>query len=415
LVRSYISPFADQLLELPRGTIGNSFEKFFGFVHPDDLPLIQEMMSAGLRALAKNVSAEYRVCKPDGSTLWLYSRGSAYSQPDGNIVAFGTTSDITDRKAAEQVLRQSRERLEEYTSALEASNLALEESNRLAEAGTRAKSEFLANMSHEIRTPMTAILGYAELLLREEGAPGDSELHRESLEAIRRNGEHLLNLINDILDLSKVESGKMEIQPVRCSPFELVAEVGSLMRMRAESKQVRLATEVSGPLPETIFTDPLRIRQVLINLAGNAIKFTDRGEIRIAVRLAGEADAPRLQFDVSDTGIGMSQEQVERLFQPFTQVDSSAARRFGGTGLGLSISMRLAEALGGTIKVRSALGSGSTFTVFIDPGPLDGIPLIRHGLEPRLECPPVMPPDRTRTTACTAGSCLPKTVPTTNA
>ncbi|MCY2993575.1 MAG: ATP-binding protein [Planctomycetota bacterium] len=217
-----------------------------------------------------------------------------------------------------------------------------------------AKSAFLANMSHEIRTPMTAILGYAELLLNEHVGHAS----QEHLAVIKRNGELLLGLINDILDLSKVEAGKLQLAPIRCSPGKLVAEVVAFLRVRAAEKQLQLRAEVTGPLPATVLTDPLRLRQVLINLLGNAIKFTDHGEIRLTVRFTRDGGPPRLRFDVTDTGIGMNAEQVGQLFQPFTQVDGSATRKFGGTGLGLCISKHLAQALGGRPRSTFRTGPG---------------------------------------------------------
>jgi signal transduction histidine kinase/CheY-like chemotaxis protein/HPt (histidine-containing phosphotransfer) domain-containing protein len=269
-------------------------------------------------------------------------------------------------------LQRSEEQLQNYTAELEASNRALQASNQIAEAATRAKSEFLANMSHEIRTPIAAILGYADLLLEESAGRAT----REHVVVIQRNGEHLLGLINDILDLSKVEAGKMQIERTRCSPCELLAEVVSLMRVRADAKQLKLNTNLVGLLPETVLADPLRLRQVLVNLVGNAIKFTERGEVRITAQLADDRGAPRLRIEVTDTGIGMSQEQVGRLFRAFSQVDSSASRKAGGTGLGLAISERLTEIMGGNIEVRSALGEGSSFSITMDPGPLDGIRML---------------------------------------
>jgi len=201
------------------------------------------------------------------------------------------------------------------------------------------------------------------------------------LQAVRRNAEHLLGLIGDILDLSKIEAGKLQIEPTRCSPVQLVAEVVSLMRTQAAAKQLRLKTELADPLPETVLTDPLRLRQMLVNLVSNAIKFADQGEVRLAVRLIADNGPPRLRFDVTDTGIGMNEEQIEKLFQPFSQVDSSSTRKFGGTGLGLALSKHLAEVLGGSIEVRSTPGKGSTFSVTIDPGPLDGNRMIRGARE----------------------------------
>jgi signal transduction histidine kinase/ActR/RegA family two-component response regulator len=267
----------------------------------------------------------------------------------------------------------------EYAIALETANKALEESSFAAAAATRAKSEFLANMSHEIRTPMAAILGYTDLI--DEVCRGQCSGGHDlptAVAVIRRNGAHLLELINDILDLSKVESGKTELQRVRCSPFDLLADVAALTRGRVENKGLKVEAEAAGPLPETILTDPLRLRQVLINLAGNAVKFTEEGTVRITACLVADDGPPRLRFDVADTGIGMTDEQLQRLFRPFSQVDTSASRRFGGSGLGLAISKRLVEALGGTIAVRSVPGKGSTFSVTVDPGPLDGIRMLQQ-------------------------------------
>lgn len=285
---------------------------------------------------------------------------------------------LIEHNRAAKVLQQSRERLEQYAADLEATNRALAESNRLAEASTRAKSEFLANMSHEIRTPLTAILGYSDLLLTEDGIEKAPSHRRQAFETVKRNGEHLLAVINDILDMAKVESGKLEIRRVRCSPFILMAEVISLMQVRADAKELQLRSNLVGCLPETVSTDPLRLRQVLINLVGNAIKFTDCGEVCITGRLVQQDGSPRLCFDVTDSGIGMSEAQIKGLFQPFGQVDSSAARKFGGTGLGLCLSKGLAEAMGGTIDVQSEFGKGSTFSVTIDPGELDEIPLVEQ-------------------------------------
>jgi PAS domain S-box-containing protein len=270
-----------------------------------------------------------------------------------------------------------------------------------AEAATRAKSAFLANMSHEIRTPMTAILGFADVLrdeiiccpvCAENATCQRRRVGQEAVNTIQRNGEHLLGLINDILDLSKIEAGKFQIDPSRCSPIQLVAEVVSMMRVRAAEKHLELKTELACPLPKTVLTDPLRLRQVLVNLMGNAIKFTDQGEIRLAVRLISDDGPSRLRFDVTDTGVGMNEEQLGKLFQPFNQVDSSSTRKVGGTGLGLCISKHLAEVLGGHIEVRSAPGKGSTFSVTINPGPLDGIDVIHNAQEAFLDRPSTTTP-----------------------
>ncbi len=253
---------------------------------------------------------------------------------------------------------------------------SLIEARRLAEEASRSKSEFLANMSHEIRTPMTAILGFSETLLD----PDLSEAERiDAIRTIRRNGEHLLQIINDILDLSKIEAGKLDVERIPCSPVQIAREVIELMRVRAEGKGIDLDLVFEGPLPERVQSDPTRLRQILVNLLGNAIKFTERGGVRLVVRLAGEDPRrPMLRFDVIDTGIGMNDDQMARLFRPFTQADTSTTRRFGGTGLGLTISKRLAKMLGGDITISSRLGQGSTFTLTIATGPLDGVKFVQQ-------------------------------------
>ncbi len=284
----------------------------------------------------------------------------------GRQVLFGTIRDISEQKLAEQRLRES-------ALALEATNDALRKATEAAEAATRAKSEFLANMSHEIRTPLTAILGFAEMLL---DRASDHDTH-DAAQTIRRNGEYLLRLINDILDLTKVEAGKLEVESVSCSPREIVAEVASLMRVQASAKGLPLDVEYEGPVPAAILSDPIRIRQILINLLGNAIKFTEMGRVRLVVRLQDqEGRPPRMRFDVIDTGVGLSEDQLARLFQPFAQGDTSTSRRFGGSGLGLAISRRLAWSLGGDIKVTSVPGRGSSFSLTVATGPLNGVPLV---------------------------------------
>jgi signal transduction histidine kinase/DNA-binding response OmpR family regulator len=244
-----------------------------------------------------------------------------------------------------------------------------------AEAASRAKSEFLANMSHEIRTPMSSILGYADLLL----TPDQSSSQRlNHVNIIRRNGGHLLSIINDVLDLSKIEAGELKVERIECSPCQILTEIASTMRVRATERKLQFTVRVEGLIPKTISSDPTRLRQILMNLTANAIKFTESGWVRVVARMATPADdpCPRLSFEVTDSGIGINEQQVERLFQPFAQADTSTTRRFGGTGLGLSISRRLARELGGDITVDSKPGRGSQFTLVVDTGPLQGVPML---------------------------------------
>ncbi len=271
------------------------------------------------------------------------------------------------RKRAEQ-------KMQDYAAALERSNVELEELNRAVVAANQAKTEFLANMSHEIRTPMTAILGFTELLLGEECTPYTCQERANSLVTIKRNGEYLLQLINDILDLSKIEAGGLDIERITCSPTNVVGDVESLMCVRANAKGLSLEIEYASAIPESIVCDPTRLRQILINLVGNAIKFTETGSVRLVTRFVQDgARTVRLQFDVIDTGIGMTEEQTCRIFLPFAQADASTTREFGGTGLGLAISQRLAGLLGGHITVRSVPERGSTFCLSIPSCPTDDV------------------------------------------
>jgi len=275
----------------------------------------------------------------------------------------------------DEALRRSYDGLEERVRARTAE---LERAMREAEAANRAKSDFLANMSHEIRTPMSSILGYAELMLTPDSSQSD---RLDYVQTIRRNGEHLLQVINDILDLSKIEAGRFEIEAVACEPTQIVADVASLMRLRAEEKGLDFRVEFQSQMPERIVSDPTRLRQVLLNLVGNAIKFTERGSVRLRVALEEADGEPSLRFDVVDTGIGITDQQLSKLFRPFTQGDETMSRRFGGTGLGLAISKRLAELMEGSLSAASVPGEGSTFTLRVPTGPLEGVTMVEEPTE----------------------------------
>jgi len=241
----------------------------------------------------------------------------------------------------------------------------LKKAKEQAEVANETKSAFLANMSHEIRTPLGAVIGFSELMIDPDMSASEK---LNSIEIIRRNGKLLSAIINDILDLSKVEAGKLEIEKVDVDLFELLSEIAALLNLDAAAKGIRLTVAFDGPIPHVIKTDPTRLRQILFNIVGNAIKFTEKGVVSLTVKLAS-TDSSKLNFLVQDTGTGITAEQAQRLFSPFTQADATTTRRFGGTGLGLSLSKKLALALGGNVILESStLGKGSTFVVSIDHG-----------------------------------------------
>lgn len=261
--------------------------------------------------------------------------------------------------------------LEDTRKDLKIAKDVAEYAQQQAETANKAKTEFLARMSHEIRTPMNAILGYTDVL--RNGFDENVDDRSAYLNTIHGSGEHLLAIINDILDLSKIESDQMELDNNRHSVYELISQVVAVMKVKAKEKSIGLSFEADGLVPETILTDAVRFRQAIFNLVGNAVKFTEQGNVRIVVGL-NEDDL--LKVDVIDTGVGIARDAVEKVFERFTQADASVSTKFGGTGLGLSISKKLAGMMGGDISVSSILGEGSTFTLTMNPGPITGITLV---------------------------------------
>ncbi len=329
-------------------------------VHPDDLPKVQEALEAHFQGLTTHFECENRLRMKSGEYRWNLDRGKVVARDENGrpLRMIGTDVDISEDEHRRNELKHAKD---------------------AAEAANRAKSEFLANMSHEIRTPMTAILGFNDILLENATEPESIDAAR----TVKENGEYLIGLINDILDLSKIEAGMLSVEQVDCSPHEIIDNVASLMKVRTTAKGLPLKVRFDGLLPETIQSDPTRLRQILINIVGNAIKFTETGSIQLVTRLLNNpGEEPILQFDVIDTGVGIAEGHIEKLFLPFSQADNSTTRRFGGSGLGLAISNRLVELLGGAISVSSTIGLGSTFSVTIRTGPLNGIQLIANRPEP---------------------------------
>ncbi|MEW4490758.1 ATP-binding protein [Thalassoglobus sp. JC818] len=346
----YWSPRFYELFGFPKSVVPDP-ELCFERVHDDDREQLIAHWNESLET-GVDLRMEFRIHHPVLGMRWMSAVGEAVAGRSGKTLRHvGIIWDVTQRHESELALRDARQQ---------------------AEAANRAKSEFLANMSHEIRTPMTAILGYIDLISEKVD---DLDI-QDHITTIRNNGRFLMEIINDILDLSKIEAGKFDLSVERFSPSRLLEDVRSMMNIRATENRIDLEINYDGLIPEYILTDQKRLKQILINLVGNAIKFTDRGSVTLSILY--EQQNNRIEFRVEDTGIGMTKRQIDRLFRPFTQADSSVSRNFGGTGLGLAISQRLANIMGGEITVESEPGEGSCFTVSIEPGEINGVRLVPH-------------------------------------
>jgi PAS domain S-box-containing protein len=313
-------------------------KSFLDFSHPDDLTTTTELFAGLLRGDSRGYTIEMRYLRKDGSPVWTQVAVSLQRDAGGKpAYAIGAIQDISERKQLEGELRQAKD---------------------VAEAANHAKDEFLANVSHEIRTPMNAILGMAELTL---DTPLTDE-QRSNLNIVLSSAEGLLNLINDLLDFSKIEAGRLELEEADFSLRTVLNQTLRALALRAHKKGMELACQVEQDVPDGLVGDGNRLRQVLLNLIGNAVKFTESGEVIVRVHTQGtEGQAVAIDFEIADTGIGIAPEKQQKIFQAFEQADSATTRRYGGTGLGLTISSRLVEMMGGTIAVVSEVGHGSTF------------------------------------------------------
>ncbi|MGQ7843320.1 CheR family methyltransferase [Granulosicoccus sp. 3-233] len=335
--------------------IGRSMAEVLPDIADQALPLLHEILETG-KAIRNIPLSGTTPAQPGVERHWVESMIPVRDQDDKVVGISIVAEEVTHQ-------RQSEERLK-------ALKMQADEAREQAENANRFKSEFLANMSHEIRTPMTAILGYADLLESHLRDPDNLQ----SVRTIRRNGRFLINLINDILDLSKIESGKLELELVPVSPVEIIEQTLDMMQLQADRKQLELGVEYLSKLPVTLETDPTRLRQILVNLTGNAVKFTETGGVTLRIDYQAEPE-PCVLFHVTDTGIGMTESQQTEVFAAFRQADSSISRRFGGSGLGLAISQRLAASLGGSIRIKSQPGEGSTLTLTLPAGDLEDIVL----------------------------------------
>ncbi|TAK31304.1 MAG: PAS domain S-box protein [Chloroflexota bacterium] len=326
---------------------------FIDFVHPDDKQLTLDEMAQQKR-VGSSLNFENRyVCK-DGTSRWLSWRANYYANEG---TTYATARDITDRKRAEEELAKYREHLEELVKVRTAQS---EQSKQQAEAANQAKSLFLANMSHELRTPMNAILGFSGLMRSDPDAtPGQ----RDNLDIISRSGEHLLDLIDKVLEMAKIEAGRMAAESAPCDMGAIIRDVTELMGERAREKGLELSLDEASTFPRFVTADAAKLRQILINLVGNAVKFTQQGHVtlRLSSTPTDDPHLRRLVIEVEDTGVGIAWEDQSRIFEPFVQVGTAGTQK--GTGLGLAISRQYTELMDGAISVHSSPGAGSLFRV----------------------------------------------------
>mgnify|MGYP000408494659 CR=1 FL=1 len=344
----YFAPRWKSMIGYEDHELANHFKTFEDHLHPEDYDRVLRTVKEYLAGDVDHYSAEFRFRHKDGSYRWMLARGNALRDAKGKPYRMaGSHTDITEHQEALLALAESEEHLLLAKDAAESAN--------------RAKSEFLANMSHEIRTPMNGILGMTEMAMSTD----DTQVQKEYLSLARDSASHLLHIINQILDFSKIEAGALELELQAVSPAQLVRHTARSLEQLAQAKGIDLQVQNDASLPELVWMDPVRVRQVLTNLMGNAIKFTEDGKVTITAKAYPGADDSwvRLEIAVIDTGIGFDATRTDALFSPFTQADGSITRSYGGTGLGLAITRSLMQLMGGDISAVSEQGRGACFTI----------------------------------------------------